>query len=272
MPFPGGCGKESTGGKFYSLQGYILLGSSFPFQKSVSALFPPIPLPSGMNGMINTKMLMEWIRGKQDLFLLLIHLHMFWRVLWAFWSLWRFQKPGEMVSSNTSTTTALLRIGPDLGSSFGLGISFPAFFWCFLYLTSCVRGSRLPRILVLLLPAWKQLEVWVFEGSFSVIPSAPCSPLLAVKAQTLPTKNHWMVLSLEELVNLVAALSVVLERGPFPPLCWFTTPLLWPLELLPVTALLVRAFRVLPFLMVLLSVACWVLCTVFNFFSVLGCC
>ena len=150
---------------------------------------------------------MEWIRGK-DIFLLLIHPHMLQRVLWTFWSLWRLQKPWKVVSSHASTTIALLRIGPGFGSSFGLGISLPAFF-CYL----ChMLGVRCPQDFAASCTCWKTsrgLGIW---GSFSTVLSAPCSPLLAVKAQTSPTKHHWVVVLLEELVNLVAAIPVVL--GP----------------------------------------------------------
>ena len=57
------------------------------------------------------------------------------------------------------TTTTLLGLGPGFGPYFGLGISFPAFF-CYLCLVSGVRGSFLPGILLLLVPAGKQLEIW----------------------------------------------------------------------------------------------------------------
>lgn len=171
-----------------------------------------------------------------------------------------------MVSSNTSTTTALLRSGPGFGSSFGLGISFPAFYvTCYLCYLSTFLCYLLPRILLLLVPAWKQLEVWGFRGllfcSFnSVLPSSSC------EGTACSTKYCRVVVLLEELVNLVTAIPVVLERGLFPPLCWFMAPLLWPGELLPVTAPLVRACRVLPFLRLLLCMASWAHCAVFQFF------
>lgn len=92
-----------------------------------------------------------------------------------------------MISSTSLTTTALPRIGLGFGSSFDLGISFLAF----LLPTShfVCQGILSPQDFAAAYTCLKT-EVWGFGGSFSVVLSALCSPLLAVKAPAIPAKYH----------------------------------------------------------------------------------
>lgn len=108
------------------------------------------------------------------------------------------------------------------------------------------KGAPSPQDFAVPCTCLKTIRSLGIGESFSTVPSTPMlcpsrwegSPLLhtllGVKIQTIPTKYYWAVVLLEDLVHLVTAVPMVLERGPFPALSWFMAPLLWPLVWLPV--------------------------------------